>query len=198
MEYSADLSNEKYEYGSCNYKLKIRLHCGSNKEYYSVRLYGAELMMENDTVAYWDTTSYRSKYFSVNDPIVNSTINIEDAIDGDDGSFGGYEMTFGTDKFIGGEHEFTIEFSYNGYISNGVSLMDMPVILQVSAISEDLYLYDRTADGYDSDMDDLFSEPVQVHCNIVGGIGIFGASTIAKYRLQSPKPNKKLKSINRK
>ena len=54
-----------------------------------------------------------------------------------------------------------------------------PTRIEVYAISRDQYLYNKTlnaANNYDGFMQ-VISEPVQVHTNIEGGIGILGASS---------------------
>ena len=49
-------------------------------------------------------------------------------------------------------------------------------LLEVTSLSRDRYLYERTTYLYDDDpFESLFSEPVQIHSNISGGIGIFAA-----------------------
>ena len=50
--------------------------------------------------------------------------------------------------------------------------------LEVTALSRDLYLYRQSMNSYsDDELLGFFSEPVQVHSNIDGGIGIFGVSS---------------------
>lgn len=49
------------------------------------------------------------------------------------------------------------------------------LIVEVTSLTRDQYLFRKTMQSYSSDdMIGIFSEPVQVHSNINGGIGIFG------------------------
>ena len=49
------------------------------------------------------------------------------------------------------------------------------LIVEVTSLTRDQYLFRKTMQSYTSDdMIGIFSEPVQVHSNINGGIGIFG------------------------
>lgn len=172
------------------YRLRFKINCNSNKEYFSVRLLQAQTNLV-DSVLVWDTTQMASQYFSVNDPIVNNA-SLEDAFDGDDGSFYGRVMNFSSERFTGGSHEFTMEFSMTRYATyDWYYVQPDPLtrsfIIDIRALSEELYRYNVTSTGYTSDLDDLFAEPVQVYCNIKGGIGIFGASTIKKVKMPTPR-----------
>lgn len=173
-------------YNEVYYRLRFRINCNSNREFFSVRLLIGNDIWINDTLKGWDTTQMSSHYFSVSDPIVNDA-SLEDALDGDDGSFSGKVMNFSSERFSGGAHEFTMEFNTYNQWSESLDPKKMPVKIEVSALSEDLYRYNVTSTGYTSDLDDLFGEPVQVYCNIKGGIGIFGASTIKKFKASTPR-----------
>ena len=96
-------------------------------------------------------------------------------------------MYFSSERFSGGAHEFTMEFSSYRRGGNSLDPLKLPVTLELCALSEELYKYNVTSSGYTSDLDNLFSEPVQVYCNIKGGIGIFGASAIRKVNTPTPR-----------
>lgn len=190
VDFVIDTLDESTYSSSFYYRLRFRINCNSNKEFFSLKLFCAGMYQILDDTAWvweWDTTHMVGQYFSVSDPIVNNA-SLEDAIDGDDGSFNGREMYFSSERFSGGAHEFTMEFEcYNNSIKqSSINGMEMPVVIEVKALSEEMYRYDITSTGYTSDLDDLFSEPVQVYCNINGGIGIFGAST--NKRVKAPNP----------
>lgn len=186
--------NNRWYRGNYHFKLKIKIKANSPDEYYVVSIKMSQGIDYDDTSsAHWDV---RERYlmetvFTVNDPLVNSQ-DIEDVIDGYDGSFWGDEMLFTSEFFTGGEHEFTIEFDrYNNYeyFQGEEVFLDYaqyPVQITVQSLSKDLYRYMQTT-SQQSDLDILFGEPVQVHCNIVGGIGIFGARTIDKSFLPAPR-----------
>ena len=184
LDFVCDTIDEPY--GDIYFKIRFRIKCNSNKEYFNLRVLTAERRFINDSTGYWDTTDMEYTYFTVNDPIVNST-SIADAIDGYDGSFSGNSLDFSSEMFTGGEHEFTVELDRWGSDTWGLETWQTPIVLSVKAMSEDLYKYNTTRDGYSSDFDDLFSEPVQVFCNIDGGIGIFGASSIRRVTMPAPR-----------
>ena len=53
------------------------------------------------------------------------------------------------------------------------------VILEVTNPTRDLYLFRQTVDSYSyDDLLGTFTEPVQIHSNIDGGIGIFGVGIL--------------------
>ena len=53
------------------------------------------------------------------------------------------------------------------------------VILEATGLTRDLYLFRRTLDSYSyDDLLGTFTEPVQIHSNINGGIGIFGVGVL--------------------
>lgn len=189
VDYVVDTMNEDPYSTSFYYRLRFRINCNSNKEFYSVKLYCGEIRQTLDDTVWmwvWDTTQMRESYFSVSDPIVNNA-SLEGALDGDDGSYGGREMYFSSERFSGGAHEFTMEFEYYYGMQAQINGMELPVVLEVRSLSEEMYRYDITSTGYTSELDGLFGEPVQVYCNIKGGIGIFGASTNKKVKAPTPR-----------
>lgn len=189
VDYVIDTLDEDPYGSSCYYRLRFKINCNSNREFFKVKLFCGEMkQIQNDTVWVWDTTQMNSQYFSVSDPIVNNA-SIEGALDGDDGGFDGREMYFSTERFTGGSHEFTMEFEHYNYFieQTHINRLEMPVVIEVQSMSEEIYRYEITSTGYTSDLDDLFAEPVQVYCNIKGGIGIFGASTNRRVKAPTPR-----------
>lgn len=176
LDFVVDTVDENSYYSCKNfvYKIRFNIKCNSNREYFSLEtLIPSSFSDAGGTV--WDTTDLTTVYFRVSDPILNSTSVIEGIggyLDGDDGGFSGTEMVFSSDKFTGGEHVFTLVFeSYN--CDSFEQYANLPVFFKVRSLSEELYRYNLT---YDAD-EEFLSEPVQVYCNVNGGIGIFGAST---------------------
>jgi len=96
-------------------------------------------------------------------------------------------MTFSSELFQNGEHEFTAIFSVWPDI-DGMDYVHIPLQLEVKGLSKELYRYEQTSANaeYDS-FDGLFSEPVQVICNIDGGIGVFGGATKKTYIMPEPR-----------
>ena len=174
-------------YYNDNFYFKVRFKVKSPQDdaYYAIRvLYGDIRRVTTDQYV-WDTSRYEDAYFSVNDPIVN-TQDIVDVIDGYDGSFYGDEMLFSNETFRNGEHEFTLIFSLvpTDLIEN---YSQVPVRLEVRSLSPELYRYIKTTETEVSDFDELFGEPIQVFCNIDGGIGIFGGSSRKRFAMPMPR-----------
>lgn len=180
LEVVLDTGNGSYydEYGgyytndSYYYKVRFKVKSQSNNEYFAVRL----LTPSVNYGSTWDTLFQNIQYFSVNDPIVNN-VDFADIIDGDDGSFYGSELFFSSELFTGGSHEFSAVFSLWPSLKTE-AYVNMPIVVEVRALSKELYRYIQTTEGYYSEIDELFGEPVQVYCNIDGGIGIFGGSSL--------------------
>jgi hypothetical protein len=171
------------------YRIKFKITSASPKEFYSVRAYMSEKVDENSPWL-WDTNeaAFVQQYFECNDPIVNTT-DMEGLLEGEGStSFSGDEMVFSNDMFQGGAHEFTIEFERweNGTGYYSLDYSQIPLRLHVRSLSRDLYLYQMTT-KQQSDMDIFFGEPVQVHCNIDGGLGVFGASSLRKISMPKPR-----------
>ena len=59
--------------------------------------------------------------------------------------------------------------------------------LEVVSLSRDHYLYQATKESYNGDaILDFFTEPVQIHSNIQGGIGIFGVASKSRIKVNVP------------
>lgn len=101
-------------------------------------------------------------------------------------TFYGDEMLF-TDANIGGQrHQFTLEPQFwggDGYYDENhyddtshrwTNEEHWALYLEVQCISRDMYLHLSTMNAYDGGMmSSLVGEPVQIHSNMNGGIGIF-------------------------
>ena len=171
-----DIWFDTSEYYDLKCRVKFKIKGGDAREFYSVSFFSGNQMYNADSdTYYWDTTdAMRSHvYFNVNDPIVN-TVDVTDVIDVEDGS---------NDKFINGEHTFTAYmymYSYSNYL---IDYYSIPIWMSVSSMSEELYRYQQSVNDY-MNADDFFSEPVQILCNINGGIGIFGGRSQKTTRIQ--------------
>lgn len=187
VDYVIDTVSLYDYYGHENHiRVRVKLKSANNDEYFSIKVYQAYRVDVNDTtVTQWDTVDLSQVYFSVDDPLIN-TSDIETALDMDDGSFYGDELLVSSELFQNGEHEFSLEFAdwyESGYT---LSYANKPLIIEVRSLTKDLYLYTRTT-GQQSELDEFFGEPVQVHCNIDGGIGIFGGYSMMKKRAVNPR-----------
>lgn len=115
------------------------------------------------------------------DPLLSQGIDMSDIFDilkvGGRKGESTKQYLFLDDDFSGRSHEFLIKGIYYNYDYDGSSsdiVHHEHIELQVAALNYDLYMYTKTRkQAYEAD--ELFSEPVQIYCNIKDGIGIFGA-----------------------
>ncbi|MCR4659865.1 MAG: DUF4249 domain-containing protein [Bacteroidales bacterium] len=103
------------------------------------------------------------------------------------------EMFFDDSKINGMQHEvqltvllsgyylndygYDIYEPYYGYSSCTYDTSTLNITMELTSYSRDLYLYEQTTNSIDSELGGIISEPVQIHCNINGGIGIFAGKT---------------------
>ncbi len=169
----------------------------STDDYYSIRLRREDTViyierdnMGNIVVQDTDISQYY-QFFNCTDYLLvnNTSIDIDDPTASR--TYSGTEMLF-TDATINGMgHNIKLELSDNyGYDDYYYKATDTTIYysglyLEVTALSRDLYLYHQTMNSYNEDeLLSFFSEPVQIHSNIDGGIGIFGISS--KTTIQIP------------
>ena len=156
------------EDGDTWHTLRFTLHDPADEDnYYFIRIVRYEEYEGQRFNYYYD-------YFSCNDPLLSSTPdigNILDNIDGGNASeWEGNLLYFPDDNIAGRDHEVELTLEAYSYQS------DWNYQLEVTSFSRDRYLYEVTTDLYSDDaVEALFSEPVQIHHNVSGGIGIFAA-----------------------
>lgn len=114
---------------------------------------------------------------SVTGSVVRDTARVIDGVY-DDSFFNGMDYTFEAwfedyvskyREYFGGHSDEPVEYGINDFSGWGI---------EVDALSEDLYKYQRSRDDYRKSYEGLisfFTEPVSIHNNIKGGIGCFGA-----------------------
>lgn len=170
----------------------------STDDFYSIRLCEVDTFINIHRDNYGNTISTDTSvnnyylYFNCTDYLLVSNTNID--LDDPTGTrtFSGTEMLF-TDATINGmNHNIKISGYYDSYGGGDIyektsdsTIFRSGLRLEVTALSRDLYLYRQTMNSYsDDELLGFFSEPVQVHSNITGGIGIFGVS--AKTTLPVP------------
>ena len=105
-------------------------------------------------------------------------------------SMGGWETSFSSvfDNVLmkGGNYTFTIDSpkacntsgslrALNTHISSDGPNFEPRVMVELQAISPELYQYMKSVQLYRVTEDDVYSEPVQIYSNAEGGWGIFGA-----------------------
>ncbi len=103
------------------------------------------------------------------------------------------ELYFDDSKINGLQHEIQLTVLINGYYMDryydtwddpyyGYSRCNydstsLNVTMSLTSYSRDLYLYEQTTNSIDFELGGIISEPVQIHCNVEGGIGIFAGKT---------------------
>ena len=189
-ESSPDIDNNT----SVDYTVTIPLtDRGGTTDYYSIKMYIHDTAFytyyDNNGAAYaHDTMADNRDWFECQDQLIVSGINIDDALEGVAvPTFYGSEMLFNDALIDGTTHSIDLQtdlnlgyLRYNGGYINGeynpnfTYTVRGTIYVEVSSLSRDHYLYLQTMDSYDYDeLMGLFSEPVQIHSNIDGGIGIF-------------------------
>lgn len=165
----------------------------SSTDYYSIRVRCIDTcyaVIRNyyDSITGYDTV-YNDRYleFECIDNILIQNSDLGSMVELDPTGamrYYGDELLF-TDANINGQQH-TIKLSPYSYVEYYPEIGDYSfygemteysarLIVEVSALTRDQYLFRQTMQSYTyDDMIGLFSEPVQVHSNINGGIGIFG------------------------
>ena len=168
-------------------------------DFYSIRFF------EEDTAfyTYYDSlgnverydTVVRNNYYDDNHAvecvdyqIIDANMGFDDIFDiepGEEVSFYGTTLYFTDGNINGTEHPIKLssmlydkpEYQRHGNGNNMDREVRVWARIEVTAYSRDMYLYERTVENYQaSDLLELFGEPVQIHSNINGGIGVFGVS----------------------
>jgi hypothetical protein len=127
------------------------------KNYYGVTLaYRDTLDYLGDTMIFWSTI-----YFTNPDPNAGNTF--------------GETQLLSDALFDGRTQTFSMRFdSYFGSFNKDLFLI-------LTSMTEDYYRFQLTYDAYQNSYGNPFSEPVQLHNNLVGGVGIFaGCSNSVK------------------
>ena len=189
-------SNQGYDY---YYTTQVNVNFTLNDpaatdDYYAIRIREIDTIINierdnNDNIILQDTIieSYY-RFFECTDYLLvnNNEIDIEDPTTSR--TYSGTEMLF-TDATINGlSHNIKLVGQYDRYWekASDTTIYHYGLFLEVTALTRDLYLYRQTMNNYNNNDELLgfFSEPVQIHSNIDGGIGIFGVSS--KTTIQIP------------
>jgi len=156
-----------------DYEFKIKMKDkGSEKNYY--RLTVVRKYTYTDGTVY-----YGDPHISENvDPQAYSSDPLQ--TEDDSNPF----CVFSDDIINGKEYTMKFKLSESTTVHYDQSLNGkIEMIIALQQISKDYYLYLRTRAA--ANEDDVFSEPVQIHCNIKNGLGVFGSysSTVKIMRL---------------
>ena len=190
MEMEMDTTQRFYRSCQVFYRLRIRLKDLQKKGLYSIRVYTYDQLRGRSY--YWDTTSRDYFYMETEDMFVVQPSDVMDLFDrigdGDVNTKYGRSFYLDASSIAGNEHDITVQFQ-NHIMFDGDSFNygDIPVFVEIEALSRDLFNYEISAlpsDYYDDGFISLFSEPVQVSCNVKGGIGVFGGYVISNHRVR--------------
>jgi len=100
------------------------------------------------------------------------------------------------DEIIDGKN-YSLKFTVNmtsyedlsGKKDTSLVIVNKPVkkemVVEITSISKSYYLFLKTTEA-SSGGTDIFTEPVQIHSNINGGIGIFGGYNISSKAIEIP------------
>lgn len=159
-----------YIFSNENLDFQFTLHDPANIDnYYCLRAY------------YLDSNNNR-RYFTLN---INDNLIFEQdptadyfGINSENDYRSGQQIIFSDDRINGLDH--TIKGSVD-FISNYVFHKKDKLYLEVSSLSRDMYLYLVTLNKQrqSGDILSIINEPVQIHSNVNGGIGILGACSRA-------------------
>ncbi len=139
-----------------------------------------------------DTLTDIVSWFECQDQLIVTEIDPADALDGAVVPiFYGSEMLFSDQRINGTSHNIELNpslylgsYQFEGYNRNNqyysrfTFTLHCAFVVGISTLTRDDYLYRKTLQSaYNDDLTGFFSEPVQIHSNIDGGIGIFSINT---------------------
>ena len=180
---------------------------GQTEDFYQVALHQYDTVYStfydtSGTVIARDTTVDDNYiFFSCTDYLLIDNMSLDGVIDPEDpeasSRYSGKSMLF-TDAGINGQqhkvtltigsyYDYDYDWSNSDIDYSAVDSVDRvnhcSVVLEVSGLSRDVYLYRQTVAAYEDDeFISMFSEPVQIHNNIKDGIGIFGVDAISEVK----------------
>ena len=178
---------------------------GGTTDYYSI------IMHQFDTVCYTyydndgavidqDTLTFADGWFECQDQLIVDDMDYEAVLEGlaPVTVFYGDELLFTDARINGTTHTIELQtylnlyrYNYEGqnieghYNDNYTYVVHTTFHIEVAALSHDHYLFRQTINNYSNDdMIGIFSEPIQIHSNIEGGIGIFGVCSKKTFTCQ--------------
>ena len=155
-------------------QLKVKIHDPAGSDFYRLSVDGWDWYVsavDEDTV-YIPV----SLGLSTNDMVFTDVSSLDYLLEGGETEVYGQQFLFSDELFNG--RVYTMTFSFDMY-ELPYDFKNHPLVLKISSFSKDLFRYQRTKEASFNGMDFL-SEPVQIYCNIDGGIGIFAASANEK------------------
>lgn len=167
-----------YLSGNCEFNVKIRDNANEQNYYRLVAKKRNQSVYNNDTITYEYYISFSLEGF---DSQSGDLIGLFD--DGENRNI----QHLITDEMFNGK-EFVLKFTtdyaylevvpgYEEYYNYKNSGATESVIINLQAITKDMYLYLKSKESAEGILAGFFTEPVQIYNNITNGIGIFGAYT---------------------
>ncbi len=163
-------------------RLTCRITDTAGEKYYRLRVRGVRYNKTSQTWEGdgWSSTAYyyytmQDVYFSTDELFMDSRITA---------NFGGwpafFSNVFDNSLMQGKDYTFTVD---SPMIPKGTTdeeiieakWRDPEVMVELQAISKELYLYLKSVQIYQVSENDAYSEPVQIYSNVQNGWGIFGA-----------------------
>ena len=171
-----------YEY-SYRCQLKVKIHDPLGANYYRLFVEYSDWYLESDGKGDVDTVYVPNEaVLSTQDKVFTDVSSLDYLLNAGNSTVYDTYFLFSDELFNGREYVMTFDFDiYDCKYQNIIE--KHPMYLRMSALSADMYRYRRTRDAY-SNNEDFLSEPVQIYCNIDGGIGIFAASAETKVELK--------------
>lgn len=151
-------------YAECTPRYHFKLHDkAGEKNYYRIRMF----------IKYDDCEDceIENLNFSIEDPLIYDEDVVEVILNEGENYFYGRSLMFSDERIDGTTHNIAIDNISQSFLTRS----NNTVIIEVSALSRELYLYLSSLEAAENG-DDLgfFSEPVQIICNVNGGIGVLG------------------------
>lgn len=171
-----------YLAGDCEFNVKISDNANEQNYYRLVVKKRNQSVYNNDTITYEYSVSFSLEGFKSQSGDLIGLI--------DDGENRNVQHLITDEMFNGKEIvlKFATEYAYlevvpgfeeyYNYKNPGAS---ESVIINLQAITKDMYLYLKSKESADEILAGFFTEPVQIYNNISNGIGIFGAYTNNEY-----------------
>lgn len=159
-DYIKDSTYRYYDTNTYEYNVSFTLHDKPNEQ----NFYKIEVM------SIGENNNHRH-YVSIDDYIIAEEMSdFISIIDGE--VYEAMGFLFSDSKINGKDYSIKLSFSLYGH-----RLYDYDeTVIKISSISSDLYYYMLSMEKQSS-ISTIFGEPVQIHCNIENGIGIFGVTS---------------------
>ena len=173
--------------GGMRYRPTIKIKDAPKTNYYEIAVIGEspeELRQYNDQGDVISTQNIKHLYevYFTSDDIVFDEVSKPELLDGRNEFEGENGIVFSDLLFENQEYSFEIDFivpvgartNRNGVLGDFYRRF----FIEIRSLSEDYYQYKRTVEIQESNIDDPFAEPTQIHTNVQGGLGIFAGYNV--------------------